>query len=88
MVSGGILQKRGNLVYHGFKYVFQTFINEGQIHSSIILKETQLDIILRNAMLLSLNSLIQLSFKKSGNLNPTFVKLKCEQLFVMSFELD
>ena len=39
-------------------------------------------------MLLSLSSLIQLSFKKSGNLNPTFVKLKCEQLFVMSFELD
>ena len=42
-------------------------INKGQIHTSIILKETQLKIILKNALPLSLSSLLRLSFKKFEN---------------------
>ena len=42
-------------------------INKGQIHTGIISKETQLNIILSNALHLSLSSLIRLSLKKSEN---------------------
>ena len=42
-------------------------IDKGQLHTSIISKETQLNIILSYALPLSLSSLIPLSIKKFEN---------------------
>ena len=52
-----MLQERRNFVSHDFKYVFH-MINKGQIHTGIISKETELNIILSNALPLSHISLI------------------------------
>ena len=58
-----MLQERKNTVFHEFKYVFH-MKNKGQIHNGMISKETQSNIILSNALPLSLRSLIRHSFKK------------------------
>ena len=50
-----MLLERRKIVFHGFKYLSY---DKGQIHTGIISKETQSNIILRNALPLSLSSLI------------------------------
>ena len=61
-----MLQERRDIVFHGFKYVFN-MINKGQIHNGIISKETGLNIIFSNTLPSSLSSLIRLSFKLVRN---------------------
>ena len=61
-----MLQDRRNIVFLGFEKAFH-MINKGQIHAGIISKETQLNIILSNALLSSLSSLISSLFKKFEN---------------------
>ena len=79
-----MLQERRNFVFDGFTYVFH-MINKGQIYTGIISKETQLNIILSNALHLSLSFLARLSFKNLKTstsvqpyLYPTSTNLKCE----------
>ena len=48
------------------KHVFH-MINDGHIHTGIISKEIQLNIILKNSLSLSLSYLTRLSFKKFEN---------------------
>ena len=45
-----MLQERRNIVLHGFKHVNFHMTNKGQIHTNIISKETQLNIILSHAL--------------------------------------
>ena len=52
-----MLLKRMKFAFHGFKCLLY---DKGQIHTSIISKETQLNIILSNALPLSLSFLIRL----------------------------
>ena len=65
-------------MFHGFKYIF--FItNKEQIQAGIISKESQLSIILSNALPLSLSSLIICDLKTGKStklyLHPIFTKL-------------
>ena len=72
-------------MFHGFRYVFH-MINKGQIHTGIISKETQLNIILSSPLPLTLSFLMSLSLKKlvdqnvnlAFGLHPASMKLKCE----------
>ena len=54
-----MLQERRNIVFHGFEYVFN-MIHKGQIHTSVISKDTSLIIISSNVLPLSLSSFIRL----------------------------